>query len=64
MIDSDHRPDSNQCPLKSLSQIMVQFKGILKQNRAYLRDIIGRRFEKVRNGHRFGNRTSIRVLHR
>ena len=30
MIDSDQRPDTNRHPLTSLSQITVQFKGILK----------------------------------
>jgi len=30
MMDSDQRPDSNQHPLMSLSQITVRSKGILK----------------------------------
>ena len=69
MIDSDQRPASNRHPLTSLSQIQVQFKGILKLESfpnskiygrlvrvmAYVSDFIWRLFEKVRNGHRFEN---------
>ena len=30
MLDADQRPDPNWCPLTSLSQITIRFKGILK----------------------------------
>jgi len=62
--------DSNRRPLTSLSQITVRFRSILKSAsypnlrsmanswnmiRAYISDVIVRRFEKVRNRHRFEN---------
>ena len=65
---------SNRQPLMSLSQITVWFKGIIKavsfqilrsmayllfRVRAYISNIIRRRFEKVRSGHRFENWTPI-----
>ena len=70
MIDSDQRPDSNHHPLTSFSQITVRLRvfsnrrpfqilrslaDLLVRVRAYISDVIGRRFEKVRNGHRFKN---------
>ena len=69
MIDSDQHPVSNRHPLTSLSQITVQFRNIFKSPleiirpmadllvsvRSYLSDVIGRKFEKVRNCHRFEN---------
>ena len=48
MIDSVQRPDSNRRPfqmLRSMADLLIMVK-------AY---IIGRRFEKVRNGHIFEN---------
>ena len=52
---SDLRIFSNQYPfqiLRSMADLLVRVRvGI----RAYVSDVIGRRFEKVRNGHRFEN---------
>ena len=70
MIDSVQHHDSNRHPLTSLSQIKIKFKGILKsvsfpilrsmadllvRVRECVSEVIGHRFEKVRNGHRFEN---------
>ena len=68
MIDGDQRPDSSHHPLTSLSQITVRLRvfsnrrpfqilrsmaDLLVRVREYVSDVIGHRFEKVRNGHRF-----------
>jgi hypothetical protein len=36
-------------------QILRSMADLLVRVRAYVSDVIGRRFEKVRNGHRFKN---------
>ena len=52
---SDLRVFSNRCPF----QILRSMADLLVMVRAYVSDVIGPRFEKVRNGHRFENWTPI-----
>ena len=52
---SDLRVFSNRCPF----QILRSMADLLVRVRAYVSDVIVRRFEKVRNGHRFENWTPI-----
>jgi len=54
---SDLSECSNRRPfqiLRSMADLLVRVR-----IRAYARDVIGHRFEKVRNDHRFGNWTPI-----
>ena len=57
VIISNHGPISGFSQIDVLSKILRSMTDLLVRVRvtAYIGDVIGRRFEKVRNGHRFEN---------
>ena len=57
VIISNHGPISGYSQIDVLSKILRSMTDLLVRVRvtAYIGDVIGRRFEKVRNAHRFEN---------